>query len=117
MKKLSQKKIEERRERRARAKKERIILALSSIPPFVVTVVTIILYALKITAAPLTLITALLWAALGGIFIYGYKKRWGYTLPSGAPSDKSSSVVTIYNTVLIFLLAALFIALFIRQII
>ena len=52
MKKLSPKKIEERRERREKAKKERIILSLSATAPFILTVVTIVLYACKITPAP-----------------------------------------------------------------
>ena len=54
MKKLSPKKIEERRERREKAKRERIILTVSAIPPFILTVVTIILYACRITPSPLT---------------------------------------------------------------
>ena len=70
MKKLSPKKIEERRERRERAKRERIILTVSAIPPFILTVVTIILYACRITPSPLTAVTAVLWFALGGVFIY-----------------------------------------------
>ena len=102
--------------RREKAKKERVILTLSSIPPFIVTVVTVILYALKIMSPALTAATGVLWLALGGVFVYALKKEWGYSLPSGARSDKSTNVVTVYNIVLIFLLAALFIALFIRQI-
>ena len=117
MKKLSQKKIEERRARREKAKRERLILTLTSIPPFTVTVVTVILYALKITSPVLTAATGVLWLALFGVFVYALIKEWGYSLPSGARSDKSTNAVTVYNTVLIFLLAALFIALFIRQII
>ena len=117
MKKLSPKKIEERKERREKAKKEKIILTLSAIPPFIITIVTIILYAFKLTYAPLTCAVAVLWFALGGVFIYAYKEKWGYSLPTGAKSDKSSNVVTIYNIVLVFVLGGLFAALFIRQII
>jgi len=117
MKKLSPKKIEERRERREKAKRERIILTVSAIPPFILTVVTIILYACRITPSPLTAVTAVLWFALGGVFIYAYKKKWGHSLPTGAKADRSTNVVTVYNTVLIMLLGVLFTALFIRQII
>ena len=117
MKKLSPKKIEERSERRRRTKKERLILTLSAIPPFIITVVTIILYACRITPSPLTAATAVLWFTLGGIFIYAYKNKWGYSLPTGAKADRSTNVVTIYNIVLIMLLGVLFATLFIRQII
>jgi hypothetical protein len=117
MKKLSPKKIEERRERREKAKRERIILTVSALPPFILTVVTIILYACKITPSPLTAVTAVLWFVLGGVFIYAHKNKWGYSLPSGAKTDRSSNVVTVYNIVLIMLLGVLFTALFIRQII
>ncbi len=117
MKKLSPKKIEERRERREKAKKERIILSLSAIPPFILTVVTIILYACRITPAPLLGATAALWFILGGVFIYAYKKKWGFSLPTGAKADKSTNVVSIYNIALIILLGVLFAALFIRKLI
>ena len=117
MKKLSQKKMQERLERREKAKKERLILTLCAIPPFIVTVVTIVLYALKITPAPLTCITAVLWFLLGGVFIYAMVKKWGYYLPSGSKSDTSTNVVTIYNIGLIFALGGLFLALAIRQLI
>jgi hypothetical protein len=117
MKKLTPKKIEERKERRERAIKERIILTISSLPPFVITLVTVIFYALKRTYAPLTCLTSLLWFMLGGIFLYALKNKWGFSLPSGAKADRSSNVVTVYNIVLILLLGILFAALFIRQII
>jgi hypothetical protein len=117
MKKLSPKKIEERRERREKAKKERIIMTLSAIPPFILTVVTIILYACKITPAALLGATAAVWFVLGGVFIYAYKMKWGYSLPTGARSDKSTNAVTVYNIVLVILLGVLFAALFIRKLI
>ena len=117
MKKLTPKKIEERRERRRKAKKERLILTLSAIPPFAVTIVTLILYACKITSPVLTGITSVLWLALGGVFVYSYMNKWGYSLPSGAKADKSSNVVTVYNIVLIMVLGVLFLALFVRQLI
>lgn len=116
MKKLSPKKIEERRLRREKAKTERIILTAAAMPPFIATIVTIILYACKITPSALIGSVAGLWFILGGIFIYALKKKWGYSLPTGAKSDKSTNVVTVYNIVLIFLLGALFAALFLRQI-
>ena len=117
MKKLSQKKIEERRIRREKAKVERLILTVTAIPPFIATIVTVILYACRITPAPLTGAVAGLWFILGGVFVYALKNKWGYSLPTGARSDKSTNVVSVYNIVLIFLLGALFAALFIRQLI
>ena len=116
MKKMSAKKIQERQERRKKMKTEKLILTLSAIPPFVLTVITIILYACKRTFAWLTATTAATWILLGALFIYASAKKWGYTTAKGAKTNEKNSVVTIYNIVLIFALAALFTFLFIRQI-
>ncbi len=116
MKKMSAKKMQERLERRKKMKKERLILTLSAIPPFVFTIVTIILYACKLTYSWLMAVTASAWLLLGGLFIYANAKKWGYANLGNSKGDEKNSVFTIYNIVLIFALAALFIFLFIRQI-
>lgn len=116
MKKMSAKKIQERLERRKKMKRERLTLALSAIPPFILTIVTIILYACKLTYSWLMATTASAWLLLGALFIYANAKKWGYTTVNSSKTEEKNSVVTIYNIVLIFALAAFFIFLFIRQI-
>ena len=103
-------------ERQKKMKREKLVLTLSAIPPFVFTVIAIILYACKRTYAWLMATTASTWLLLGALFIYASVKKWGYTTAKGVKTDEKNSVVTIYNIVLIFALAALFIFLFIRKV-
>lgn len=114
-KKISKAKQEQRAKMLKTAKKQKIILTLSAIVPFAFTIALIISYAVK-KAAALWLLAAssAAWLALGGLFVYAAKKRWGYVTSNGAESRESYSVVTIYNIALIFVLGALFAFLFIR---
>jgi len=115
-KKISKRKQEERRQLRKAAKKQRIILTLSAVPPFAFTVTSLIVYAIKKQAFSWLLATSsITWILLGVLFIYASKKKWGYVTRAGVESNESSTVVTIYNIVLIFALAVLFAALFIKQ--
>ena len=63
-KRISKRKEQERKELLLKTKKRRLILTLSSLPPFILTVVFIVLYALRIHFAWLTGLTSLLWLLL-----------------------------------------------------
>ena len=107
-KKISKRKTEQRQARLKQSKKYKLILALSAIPSFILTVVFTVLYAFRTSFVWLSALTALSWFALGGLFIYSTKARWGYVNKKGVESNESTSVVTIYNIILIFVLGALF---------
>ena len=115
-KKISKKKQAERSERLEQTKKQRLILILSFIPAFAFTTVLIVFYAINKYGYPwLSLTTALCWLANASLFVYATKKKWGYTNKNGVVTEKSSSIVTVYNIVLLFVLAAVFTALFIKD--
>ena len=115
-KRISKRKEQERKELLLKTKKRRLILTLSSLPPFILTVVFIVLYALRIHFAWLTGLTSLLWLLLGGLFIYAERKDWGRVNSKGVKTPDSNSVVTIYNIVLVFLLGAFFLAIMLYKI-
>ena len=116
-KQISKKKSIEREELLKQSKKHRLILSLSAVPPFVLTVLFIVLYALRASTPWLSAGASALWFALGGLFIYANKARWGYVTKKGAKSAESNTVVTVYNIVLIFILGAFFLALTIWKLI
>ena len=117
-KKVSKRKAEERKEKLALAKKQRIILACISIPAFLLTVTLVVLYAtIRFSNPWLFMTTALAWFALGALFVYAAVKKWGYVTVKGDPCEKNSSVITVYNIILLFALGALFTVLFIRELI
>ncbi len=117
-KKVSKRKQAERDARIDKAKREKLILFFSCIPSFAFTAVLIILYAINKYGYPwLSLTTALCWLALGSVFLYAKIKKWGFTNKKGVVTEKSTSVVTVYNIALLFVLAALFTALFIKDLI
>lgn len=116
-KKISTKKQVERQKKLAMAKKQKLALICSAIPPFAFTVTLIVLYAAFRLAYPwLFIVTALSWFALGGLFVYAAVKKWGYVTVKGDPCEQNSSVITIYNIVLLFALGVLFTVLFFREI-
>ena len=118
MKKISKRNQTERQNRINNAKKQRIILLLSCIPSFAFTVVLTVFYAINKYGYPwLSLTTALCWLVSASVFLYARKKKWGYTNKKGVVTSESCSVVTVYNIVLLFILAALFTALFIKDLI
>ena len=110
-KRISKKKEFERRELLRQSKKQQLILGLSSIPPLVFTVVFIVIYAFKRFAIWLPATTSVLWLALGALFVYAQRSRWGFVTKKGVKSNENYSIVTIYNIVLVFLLGAFFLAL------
>ena len=115
-KKISKKKQAERRRLLKLARNQRIILALSAVPPFAFTVTTIIIYAIKKQAFSwLLAVSSITWILLGALFIYADKKKWGCVSQVGVKTDDNTTVVTLYNIILIFALALLFAILFIRQ--
>lgn len=115
-KKISKRRQEERKKQLALAKKQKIALMVSAVPAFAFTITLIILYAaFSISALWLFATTAACWMALGGLFIYAAVKKWGYITEKGDESKKNASVITIYNIVLIFALAAFFTFLFFRE--
>ena len=105
---ISKRKAEERRALRKQAKKQNTIIVLSLIPPFLASVVFIILYAFKISYAWLSAVTSVLWFAVGGLFIYALTKKWGFISSSGIKTNENSSGVTVYNVILAFMLAVFF---------
>ena len=107
-KKISKKKQVERNELLKKSKIRRLILALSVVPPFSMTVLSTVFYALKDIKIWLLSTTAALWFLLGALFIYALIKKWGNVSSVGARVKKSYSIVTVYNIVLIFLLGILF---------
>ena len=115
MKKKHPKQIELRRQKRKKAKRERLILALSALPSFVFTVLLTILYAFKITYLWLFATTSGCWLALGGLYLYAYKQRWGYVSHGSGEADEGGSVATVYNIIIIFTLAVLFLTLLFRR--
>ena len=107
---ISKRKDQERTELRKSYKKHQLIITLSLVPPFLLSVLFTVLYVFKISYLWLSATTALLWLALGGLFTYAYYKKWGFVTDKGVKTDKNNSIVTIYNIILIFVLAAFFIA-------
>ena len=107
-KKISKRKEEERREQARLLKKRQIIVTLSIIPPFLLSIVFTVLYALKTSYVWLTATTSLSWFALGGLFVYSLVKKWGYVNAKGVKTPDSGSIITVYNTVLVFALALFF---------
>ena len=107
---ISKRKVQERLELLKQNKKRKLIITLSLLLPFLLSITFTVLYALKISYAWLTAITSLSWFALGGIFVYAYRKKWGFVNSKGVKTPESGSVVTIYNTVLVFALASFFLA-------
>ncbi|MBE6645196.1 MAG: hypothetical protein E7612_07460 [Ruminococcaceae bacterium] len=108
-KKISKNKAQKREQLLKLSKNRRLIIALSSIPPFALTVTFIVFYALRNYYLWLTALTALSWLLLGGLFIYSHKNGWGCVNSKGVKTKESYTAVTVYNTVLVFLLAAFFI--------
>ena len=112
-KKISKKKANERAALRATSKKRSLIILLSSLVPFLVTVAMITTYAVtKYVYFWLCALTSLSWLALGGLFVFAHVKKWGYVTKKGVTVKENFSVVTIYNIVLIFALAVVFAVLF-----
>ena len=117
-KKISKRKAEERKEKLALAKKQRITLICVSIPAFILTVTLVVLYAaIRFSNPWLFMATAVAWFALAALFVYAAVKKWGYVTLKGDPCEKNSSVITVYNIVLLFALGAFFTALFIKELI
>ena len=90
------------------SKKHKLIVSLSLIPPFVASVVFIVLYTLKISYAWLAAITSVFWFALGGLFTYALVHKWGFINSKGVQTDESNMGITIYNVILVFMLAVFF---------
>ena len=112
-KKISKKKQIERDALRASSKKHKLIVALSAIVPFAITVAMLISYAVtKFVYLWLCATTAVSWLALGGLFLFAHIKKWGFVTKKGVAVKENFSIVTIYNIVLIFALAAVFAVLF-----
>ncbi len=115
-KKISKKKAEERNALRASAKKHRLIIALCATVPFLITAAMLITYAVtKYVYLWLCAATAVSWLALGGLFVFAHAKKWGFVTKKGVEAKENFSVVTIYNIILIFALAAVFTVLFITK--
>lgn len=108
-KKISKANEKRRSERLEKAKKHKLILAFATLPPFISTVTFTVLYALKIRPIWLPILTSALWLALGALFVYATKSRWGYVTKKGAESEETTSAVTLYNIILTFVLCVLFI--------
>ncbi len=117
-KKISKRKQKEREERLNNAKNQRLVLLFSCIPSFAFTTILIVFYSINKYGYPwLSLTTSLSWLVSASVFVYAKTKKWGFTNKNGVVTDKSYSVVTVYNIVLLFVLAALFAALFIKDLI
>ena len=117
MKKVSKAKAQRRQALLEKTKSRRLILTLCSIPPFAVTVAFIVLQIFRISFLWLSLLGAVLWYALGGLFIYSERERWGYVNENGIKTERSHSAVSIYNIVLVFVLGVLFTAFSIMKLI
>ena len=107
-KKISKNKAQKREQLLKLSKNRKLIIGLSSIVPFALTVVFIVFYALRNYYLWLTALTALSWLSLGGLFIYAYKNGWGCVNSKGVKTKESYTAVTLYNIILVFLLAAFF---------
>ena len=115
-KKISKKKQIERDALRASSKKHKLIVALSAIVPFAITVAMLISYAVtKYVYLWLCAATSVSWLALGGLFLFAHFKKWGFVTKKGVTVKENFSIVTVYNIVLIFALAAVFAVLFITK--
>ena len=115
-KKISKKKMEERKALKKSAKQHGLIIAVSALLPFLITVAMLISYAItKYVYLWLCAATAVSWLALGALFIFAHVKKWGFVTKRGVESKSNFSVVTIYNIVLIFALATVFAVLFITK--
>jgi hypothetical protein len=115
-KKISKRKQEERKILRTASKKHKYTILFSAIVPFLVTVAMLVTYAIKkYVYLWLCAATAVSWFALGGLFIFAHVKKWGFVTKNGVESKENFSVVTIYNTVLVFALAVVFTVLFITK--
>lgn len=108
-KKISKNKINQRNQLLKLSKNRRLILSLSSVVPFGLTIAFIVLYALRSYFIWLTALTAISWLLLGGLFIYAYKNEWGCVNSKGVKTKENYAAVTVYNIVLVFLLAAFFV--------
>ncbi len=116
MKKISKTKQIKREENIKEAKKQKLILILSTIPAFISAIASIIVYAIERHAPTwLLAVTSAAWLLLGGLFIFALKKRWGFVTPKGVECRESRSIVTVYNVVLVFALGAFFLAMLIKQ--
>lgn len=115
MKKISKRKLEEQKRLDSKAKKEKLLLAICSAPPFILTVTLIVLYACKITVLWLFAASACSWYALGALFTVAAVKKWGYVYVKNGKQERNSTTVTVYNIILIFALAVLFTVLFIKE--
>ena len=115
-KKISKRKQEERKILRTASKKHKYTILFSAIVPFLITIAMLISYAItKYVYLWLCAATAVSWFALGGLFIFAHVKKWGFVTKNGVESKENFSVVTIYNTVLVFALAIVFTVLFITK--
>ena len=115
-KKISKKKQIERQKNLKMAKKQKLTLILSAILPFALTITLMVLYgAFRIAYPWLFIVTALSWFALGSLFVYAAVKKWGHITHKGDTCENNTSVITIYNIVLLFALGVLFTLLFIKE--
>lgn len=105
---ISKKKAKEREILKKQSKKQNLIVSLSFIPPLAATVVFIVLYALRISYAWLSGLTSALWFALGGLFVYALVKKWGFANSKGIKTEENNIGITVYNVILIFMLAVFF---------
>ena len=107
-KKISKNKTQKREQLLKLTKSRNLITVLSSIVPFALTVTFIVLYALRNYYLWLTALTCISWLLLGGLFIYAHKNNWGCVNSKGVKTKENYAAVTVYNIVLVFLLAAFF---------
>ena len=105
---ISKRKAQERLELIRQFKNHRLIIMLSLIPPFLLSIAFTVLYAFKISYAWLSAASALSWFALGGLFVYAFSKKWGFINSKGVKTPESGSIVTLYNIILVFALALFF---------
>ena len=105
---ISKRKARDRELLKKQSKKQNLIITLSFIPPIAASVVFIVLYALRISYAWLSGLTAALWFALGGLFVYALLKKWGYANSKGIKTEDNNIGITLYNVILIFMLALFF---------
>ncbi len=105
---ISKRKEKERQEQLEKLKKHQLITMLSLILPFSLSIAFTVLYAFRKSYVLLSAATSVSWFALGGLFVYALVKKWGFVNSKGVKSAESGSVITIYNTVLVFILAVFF---------
>ena len=102
-KKISKRKERERRERIEEQKKRQLIVTLSVIPPFLLSILFTILYGFRISYWWLSAITSMSWFTLGALFVYSLVKKWGYVNAKGVKTPESGSIITVYNAVTFYI--------------